>query len=122
VRQWLSQSGFALERQLTVSHFRLALLKRIIPSGVLATLDGLAQLTGDAWQLTPSVFTRSRAVGSEATAATDGFFCCPLCRHSPLDETSDALTCPSCHRRWPFHDGIYDFRESQNLGGNGLGL
>jgi len=110
VRGYLAEAGFQLERQLTVSHFRLGVLKRLIPTAVLVTLDAAAQLTGDLWQLSPSVFTRSRAVGESPTAAPGAFFQCPVCGHNPLDEDDDALRCSGCGATWPIVDGIYGFR------------
>lgn len=53
VRAWLSEAGFRLQRQLTVSHFRMDLLKRALPTRWLVALDAAAQRTGDWWQLTP---------------------------------------------------------------------
>src|SRR5512138_1594271 len=35
VRSWLQELGFKIERTLTLSHFRMGLLKRIVPTGVL---------------------------------------------------------------------------------------
>jgi len=113
VSRWLVESGFAPGRQLTVSHFRIGLLKRLVPLSLLVRMDALAQLTGDYWQLTPSVFIRSQAVGEPLAArsvAVSAFFRCPECGHSPLQETSAALFCPACSRSWPIQDGIYDFR------------
>lgn len=110
VRTWLRESGFSLERQLTVSHFRLGLLKRLLPTRLLVGMDALASLTGDLWQLSPSVFTRSRAVGSSATAEPGAFFCCPACQHTPLEEGGQNLSCPACGKAYLIQDGIYDFR------------
>lgn len=111
VRRWLHEQGFALERQLTVSHFRLGLLKRLFPTSLLVAADSLAQLTGDWWQLTPSVFTRSRAVGATPLAPAEVLFCCPECRHAPLESLPGALNCPACGRRWSVQDNLYDFRQ-----------
>lgn len=111
VRSWLQQAGFELQRQLTVSHFRLGLLKRLFPARLLAGLDGLAQLTGDWWQLTPSVFSRSRAVGPASQPVPGTFFRCPACGGTGLQESSDALQCAGCGKQWPVVDGIYDFRD-----------
>ncbi len=111
VRAWLGEAGFQLERQLTVSHFRIGVLKRLIPTAALVALDAAAQLTGDLWQLSPSVFTRSRAAGdSPASTPSGAFFRCPACGHSPMDEGQDALRCSGCGATWPIVDGIYDFR------------
>ena len=110
VRGWLRNAGFDLQRQLTVSHFRMGALKRIVPTKLLVALDSAAQLTGDWWQLTPSVFTRSQAVGETSSAGSDLFFRCPACGHDLPDESSEGLTCPGCKKSWPKVDGIYDFR------------
>jgi len=109
VRAWLQGSGFAVERQLTVSHFRIGWLKRILPLALLVKMDSLAQLTGDAWQLSPSVFVRARAVGRPVDLEEGAIFCCPACA-AALADTPPELVCPACGRRWPVEDGIYDFR------------
>lgn len=113
----LTASGFCPGRVLTVSHFRMPLLKRMVPTHWLVTLDGWAQLTGRRWQLSPSVFIRSRATASGPTASVEGsFFACPDCR-TPLPMPDDLwmpvdqdLNCPSCRRTWTVRDGIYNFK------------
>jgi SAM-dependent methyltransferase len=110
VRTWLRLSGFAVDRQLTVSHFRMGFLKRFAPLGLLVKLDSLAQLTGNHWQLTPSVFVGTHALGNTQPAAADAFFCCPACGHDPLPDTPPLLTCPTCGQTYPVENGIYDFR------------
>jgi ubiquinone/menaquinone biosynthesis C-methylase UbiE len=112
IRAWLQFSGFSIDRQLTVSHFRIGFLKRFAPLGLLVKLDSLAQLTGNSWQLTPSVFVGAHAKGESATASPDAFFCCPACGHDPLPDTPPLLTCPACGQTYPVEDGIYDFRGS----------
>ncbi len=108
VRQWLGESGFTVQRQLTVSHLRMGLFKRFIPLKLLVAMDSAMQLTGNWWQLTPSVFVRALAAGAGERGV--GFFRCPECGHAPLTEQEDALACPACSRRWAVCDGIYDFR------------
>lgn len=110
VRAWLRAHGFAIERQLTVSHYRIGLLKRLIPLSVLVAMDSMASLTGDLWQLSPSVFVRAR-VTADAPKAPDGaFFRCPVCENDTLEDSPNGLHCPLCNRDWPIRDGIYDFR------------
>ena len=90
-RAWLEQSGFTVRRQLTVSHFRLGLLKRVLPLGLLVWLDGLAQWTGDLWQVTPSVFVKAQALGdlpeqSQLDSDISALFRCPECGQHPLED------------------------------------
>ena len=110
VRGWLAEAGFDLQRQLTVSHFRVSGLKRIVPTKLLVALDSAAQLTGDWWQLTPSVFTCSRVVGSSTAQPPEAFFRCPKCSQELKDRIGEALNCSGCGTQWPIVDGIYDFR------------
>jgi len=116
VRSWLTESGFAIRRQLTVSHFRLPLLKRTLPVGLLVWMDSLAQWTGALWQITPSVFVRAEALGGEPAKSPPGasqtaMFRCPECGGHPLDNQGHRLACPACGRVWLFEGGIYDFRQ-----------
>jgi len=109
VRGWLTDVGFAIQKTLTVSHFRLGLLKRLVPVSILAGMDSLFQWTGALFQLTPSVFVRCRLVGRDSIpprVERDGilprvgrnsippsigqngilsYFKCPECGHAPLE-------------------------------------
>ena len=109
IHSWLAEAGFELEKQLTVSHYRMAILKKLIPLKFLVWMDSVAQLTGDAWQLSPSVFTRNIAVGSTLNSPEGQFFKCPAC-DTPLEDTPPILVCKSCGKNYPVIDGIYDFR------------
>lgn len=111
VRRWLEESGFKVDRQLTVSHFRIASLKRVVPLKVLVAMDAAAQWTGNLWQLSPSVFARCTTSIGGAMAPEGAFFRCPECGYYPLDEGTDVFVCQSCARGWRFQGGIYDFRE-----------
>jgi ubiquinone/menaquinone biosynthesis C-methylase UbiE len=112
VRTWLKDADFDLQHQMTVSHFRIAFLKKLVPTKLLVSLDSIAQLTGNWWQLTPSIFTKSKAAGcgSNPPHKDAGFFRCPACEHKLPDQTENPLVCPGCGANWPIIDGIYDFR------------
>lgn len=120
IRQWLTKLGFSIEKTLTVSHFRIGFLKRIVPTGILVFFDSLFQWTGAFWQITPSVFVRGRRgklqgghgeETSPALANLSMFFKCPDCGTSPLIDHRHYLECSNCRKKWEFKDGIYDFRE-----------
>ena len=113
VRAWLKESYFKPTRHLTVSHFRVALLKKLIPYELLASLDALMQPTGILWQYTPSVFVKSQSVGDSPFAPTGAFFRCPSCGNElpSGSEANQVIICNSCGKRWAVRDGIYDFKE-----------
>lgn len=117
VRNWLVGLGFQVEKTLTLSHFRIGLLKRVIPTSILVFLDSLAQWTGAWWQLSPSVFVRARTAGQRVSPPHRqeniiAYFKCPDCGYSPLVDKEAYLECPHCQKKWAVNDGIYDFRES----------
>lgn len=111
VERWLTGMNFQIVRRLTVSHFRVELLKRLIPAGILVSLDSLFQWTGALWQLTPSVFVSSRAVGELEPNPGQAFWRCPSCRSMEMVESQEGVRCQSCHTLWPKQDGIYNFKE-----------
>lgn len=109
VRRLLENEGFVIGQQLAVSHFRLPLLKRTIPVGLLTAIDSALQGSGKWIQLTPSVFVEARLPGSGEIR--DPVFKCPSCGSERLDRVPEGLRCESCGRVWEIRDGIYDFKE-----------
>jgi ubiquinone/menaquinone biosynthesis C-methylase UbiE len=118
IRNWLENLGFTIEKTLTLSHFRMGPLKRIVPTNILVFLDSLFQWTGAWWQLSPSVFVKAKSVERvgnplrQHAILREAYFKCPDCGHSPLIDQTDFLECSSCGKKWEVRDGIYDFRES----------
>jgi ubiquinone/menaquinone biosynthesis C-methylase UbiE len=119
VRSWLKDLGFTVERTLALSYFRIGFLKRIVPTGILVSMDSLLQWTGSWWQLSPSVFLRACKIrnphGVETRPAMNNpmmVFKCPDCGYTGLADEGSYLECLNCHKKWEFKDGIYDFRKS----------
>ncbi len=114
VRNWMNELGFKIEKTLTVSHFRLGILKRVIPARFLAALDGFFQPTGAWFQFTPSVFVKAVKVGGAANQIPLNLldlFKCPDCGGEKLEDKKEHLLCVKCGAKWMLRDGIYDFRE-----------
>ena len=116
VRSWLTGLGFSIEKTLTVSHFRLGVLKRLISARLLAALDGFFQPTGAFCQLTPSVFVKAKLFENGTgqhpiPESIIDLFKCPDCGNESLEERVGHLYCPNCQAKWALREGIYDFRE-----------
>jgi ubiquinone/menaquinone biosynthesis C-methylase UbiE len=115
VRNWLKELGFKIEKTLTLSHFRVGILKRLVPTGILVFIDSIFQWTGEFWQLSPSVFMKAMVQNGKKQEEIPHkvllFFKCPACGHSPLVEKENSLECSNCQQKWGVKDGIYDFRE-----------
>lgn len=108
--QQLQAAGLRIDRELAVSHFRLPLLKRLVPAPTLAAMDGAVQQAGARWKLTPSVFVRCVAPGARPVSLPTEIFQCPACAGA-LAQGQGSLDCVSCGRRWPARDHLYDFKE-----------
>lgn len=108
MNEQLQAAGFANKRSVPVSFFRIGALKNTLPTGLLAGLDGVLQLTG--LHYTPSIFTRNIALNeSPNNLATDSLFVCPD-DNNELTRVGDTLMCKTCGQRWAIRDGIYDFK------------
>jgi SAM-dependent methyltransferase len=112
ISRTLKEAGFKSGRRLTVSHFRIALLKRLIPTDLLVFMDSLAQHTGDLWQLAPSVFVRTEPTGEDQPAPAGAFWRCPACGSTDLDHHADHLDCTNCGARWGIINGVYNFKDA----------
>jgi ubiquinone/menaquinone biosynthesis C-methylase UbiE len=115
IRRWLTDAGFRVRRQKTVSHFRSAWLKKIFPAAWLAGIDSVVGSTGNFFQLSPSVFVSCVASPGQINPA-EGMFQCPVCQtqihHLPSTAENGSMLCSGCERTWEIRNGIYDFRES----------
>lgn len=109
----LRRAGFAIGKELAVSHFRLPLLKRLVPSYLLARLDGLLQEPAARWRLAPSIFVRAAADKPGAASEPASLWRCPRCHAGDLREGDHALIC-TCGACWPIEEGLYVFRLAQN--------
>ncbi|MFN2269921.1 MAG: methyltransferase domain-containing protein [Anaerolineae bacterium] len=109
MRERLSGVGLRVRETRTVSHFRVGLLKRVVPTGLLVALDRLVQPTGALCQFSPSVFVRCQGDG-KAAAPEGAFFRCTICGSTMLVKDGEALSCTDCGARFAVRDGIYDFK------------
>lgn len=122
IHKWLVELGFNIERTLALSHFRVGLLKRFLPTVILVFFDSILQWTGAWFQVSPSVFVKAKSVGRDTPSERPGippygqdnilsYFKCPDCGHHPLEDKKSHLICSNCMKKWEVKGGIYDFRE-----------
>ncbi len=106
----LERAGLRREATRTVSHYRVGFLKRMVPTRILTALDTLVQPTGALWQLSPSVFVRSRAGAGKISATGGAFFRCPACGESLGAPPQAEFHC-GCGKVWRREGSIYNFRD-----------
>jgi len=105
----LMNTGFQMNRQIPVSFFRLGILKKTLPNGLLAGMDRIAQLSG--WKIAPSIFTHNTVTDQQFNQLDlqgDALFACPQ-TGSALQRQGDYLI-NGAGTRWQIRDGIYDFK------------
>lgn len=108
----LREAGFAIERELAVSTFRLPLFKRLLSPTTLAALDGLLQRPTAPLKLAPSIFIQATTIKAGSSVEPADLWRCPRCHGTDLAEGEDGLECFTCNTIWPLDDGIYDFRQT----------
>jgi ubiquinone/menaquinone biosynthesis C-methylase UbiE len=110
MKQQIREAGFGVRRELAISSFRLAGIKRFASPSWLARLD--AALAGPAaiYPLSPSVMVQ--CVPEKALVQPQGFFQCPDCHSTDLADSGSDVTCTNCQRVWTRINGIYDFRRT----------
>jgi SAM-dependent methyltransferase len=111
VAERLREAGLQVRERRAVSTFRVGLLKRLVPTPVLVTLDRLVQPLGGLAPVSPSVFVRCEMVGDGTGAEAGAFFRCTACGSTALEETKHELLCGKCGARFTVRERIYDFWE-----------
>lgn len=116
IKKAMQEAGFAVERRVPVSFFRLDALKKAVQPDILAGIDGLLQTSG--LLLAPSVFIRSKTgtTGENNVAEPiTALFACPEDGGQlSASLNGEMLTCDTCHRRYAIRDGIYDFKAAMD--------
>ena len=121
--QWMADQfsigGFEVDRRLGVSHFRLALLKQLVSSRLLAQLDNAISNLGGIYPLSPSVFVKMKDAGKnrgerkvEAVSDLTRLFRCPKCKTESIKIDEDKAICTQCIATHYKKGGIWDFKES----------
>lgn len=106
----VQEARLSIETRLSVSYFRLPILKRLVPLTVLAGLDSVLQWTGRWVMLSPSGFLLLRQT-IERPDNIERLFQCPACTGADWSVHEDYMQCQHCQRRWAVTDGLYDFKQ-----------
>ena len=114
-----AQAGLQINNKRSLSHYRIELLKKYLPTDLLVLLDAWVQPTGNYWQFTPSIIVEAQA--KKPHALVTSFFRCPQCHNQDLyltespDQNGQLFICHTCQVGWSYRDGIYDFKTPQAI-------
>ncbi len=109
VKSMLQDTGFIIQRQISVSYLRAGVFKRL-PIGLLIAKERILQGLFSWTAYSPSIFLRTVLSGTPTALSEMQLFRCPACGNYPLEDTPPLITCDACGRSYPVKDGIYDFR------------
>jgi SAM-dependent methyltransferase len=112
VMERLGEQGFQVQQRLSLSLFRMGLLKRLFPARLLASVDGALQRSTAALAPAPSVMVRSQVAkaGEPQVVGLQNLFRCPNCGQEPLQPAAEAMACDYCGTEWPIVNGVYLFK------------
>jgi len=112
VMEQLGKHGFQVQQRLSLSLFRMGLLKRLFPAHLLASIDGLFQRSTAPLTPAPSVMVRSQVAkaGESQVVGLQNLFRCPNCGQEPLQPSAEAMVCDFCGTEWPIVNGIHLFK------------
>lgn len=103
-------AGFTHHGELSASFFRMPLLKRLLPTGLLVALDARLQRPLAPLRLTPSIFVRARLIRQQTIAPETAQWRCPACHSLDMHEEEAGLACRACGRFYPKTNGVYVLR------------
>lgn len=106
----LNKNNFVVQDKRAVSIWRIAWLKRIIPPGILASIDGILQTPLASFDWSPSIFLRTQSRKTGAPQINPSLWRCPACGSTDLTESRQAIGCNNCTRNYPICDHIIDFK------------
>jgi SAM-dependent methyltransferase len=110
IENLLTERHLRIRHRRAVSSFRIGLLKRLLPTQLLVTLDRLCQPLGGMLPLSPSVFLRCEREANRAEPAEELRFRCTVCGSTTLEPGEEELSCPDCGTIFVIQDGIYNFK------------
>jgi ubiquinone/menaquinone biosynthesis C-methylase UbiE len=113
----LKKRKFTIKKMISVSNFRLNILKRFPGTKALIFFERLYQMTTPFVLLGPSVFLKGILGGkreeerqTESGASLRDILLCPYCRKQSLVFKKDRFTCTNCRIVFKQKNGVYDFR------------
>jgi hypothetical protein len=113
----LKKRSFTIKKSISVSNFRLNLLKKFPGTKTLLFFEKVYQRFFSWALLGPSIFlksvlnkTESGDTGRNKMASLEDILICPYCGKDSLIFDENKVKCKNCGRIFIREDGIYDFK------------
>ncbi|MDZ7837439.1 MAG: class I SAM-dependent methyltransferase [Actinomycetota bacterium] len=109
----LKENGLKPVKLLSVSNFRLQVLKKIFPLKVLMFMENFYQNTLSFISLGPSIFLKAKTGKpgkKDGPRRLEDMLCCPACGQEKISIGPDQVTCQNCQKIYKIEDGIYNFK------------
>ena len=113
----LKKRKFTIKKLISVSNFRLDMLKRFPGTKTLIFFEELYQVFTPSALLGPSVFLKSifserkhKKIGNKSKVTLKDIVLCPSCKEQTLFFKKSVIICRQCRSTFKQKNGIYDFR------------
>ncbi len=110
IRKNLDAVGLELRESLAVSWFRIGVLKRIVPTALLVSLDDALQRPTANLAITPSIFYRAVSRKAGDARLNERLWRCVRCGADELTLGETVLGCESCGAEYQKVEGIWEMK------------
>lgn len=106
----LQAVGFQIRAERAVSTFRIGGLKRVVPTGLLVSMDGVLQELTAPLKIAPSIFFKTESVKVGDARLNEHLWRCVRCGSEKITDEPERLVCQNCSATFAQVDGIYELK------------
>ncbi len=110
----LAERNFGICKLLSVSNFRIQLVKKALPLKFLLSLENMYQNVFSFLSLGPSIFIKAelpkQVSDSMKASKIEDILACPNCAGAKLNLAPQEAACTKCGKRYRVEEGIFNFK------------
>ena len=110
VRQNLERVGFQIQAARAISTFRVGVLKRVVPTSLLVSLDALLQSPLSRLEITPSILYRAENLKAGAARVNETLWRCVKCGAQEMVLKETTMHCAACGAEFFQTAGIWEMK------------
>jgi SAM-dependent methyltransferase len=106
----LNQVGFQIRAERAVSTFRIGGVKRVVPTSILVSADGVLQRVSAPLQIAPSIFFKTEAMKPGDAKLNPALWRCVKCHADKIKVEGGVMKCGACAARFEQSEGIWEMK------------
>lgn len=108
IREQLEHVGMKIQAERAVSTFRIAGVKRVIPTPLLVSMDSALQQITAPLKIAPSILFKTQSAKPGEPRLNENLWRCVRCGSEKITDEPERLVCQNCSATYPRIDGIYE--------------